>query len=409
MHIDISQDIQFPDVPVEYSDSVLPPSPPFEQNVGRGKEPKLQPGVKYFSDVVPQNIQWYWYPFYRRGAVNIDTATQGTGKSFKSCKVAAESSLGRRGQLPFQNLQYDWNPFFANSPEVTLLLNAEDDPDTEMVYRLMKCGADLSHIAYVETAAMNINFYNPLIEVWISESKCTAVWFDPFQQFFTGHDPYGNPLNMNDSASVRPVMTHLKQLARKYNVAIILICHPNKNSVHNSLHSTMGSNDITAAARSAVYTGIDPDNPENRIMALTKANAIPDSHKKSLIYRFDMDNGGIVFCGESELSADDVNTKRPKRVSEEDKSMSAKNVAKDWLNNKMDECGKMEVTEIIRMAERTDIKRSTLFEALKASPHIHSTGKANRYKRSYWYIDGHEPTEEELKIPRPPVQQELKP
>ena len=354
-----------------------------------------RPKVRSFADVVPKKQDWWWYPFIRNGAVNTFTALQGTGKSFLAGKAAAEASLGRRLTLPFQSLFYgDIMPWEMDcEPETTLLLNAEDDPDTETVHRLMAMGADLNYVKYVDVSDLNINVYDPCIEAWIKEVNPTSIWLDPIQQFFSGKDPHGTTMNMNDSASVRPALTHLKSIARRHNKAIVLICHPNKNNLQNALQSTMGSNDFTAAPRSAVYIGLNPDNKEQRIMTLVKSNSVPDKHKKSLAYEFDMDNGGIVFAGESDLQADDVKLFSKSKAKPDDEKKTAIEEAQITIDEAIETHGGCATSQQVQ-AYCTDkgISKPTMYRAKEKMTHVKSTRRGAI--PVYWYFEGNDPSEQ---------------
>ena len=343
-----------------------------------------------------KDIDWYWYPYIRRGTINSVVATQGTGKSYLMCKIAAMASRGQRHELPLHNKQYNYCP--GTDPEVTLYLNAEDDPEEDTRWRLELCGADLTKVATVDIHAMAINFYSPCIEHWIREARPSLMVFDPIQQFFVGVDPYGKALDMNDSTSVRPAFTHMRILAKKYNVAIVFIMHPNKNNMQSALHAAMGSNDMTAAPRSAVYIGRNPDDKEQRIIAVTKANSVPDAHQKSIAFRFDMERGGIVFDGESPLLADDIReTKRSSKPNDDltVKKAPAREEAEIWLENIIEEAGGyIQYSDIEKAYRRDKISRSAVHRAReKMDDFIKRTSKgANRVV--YWYFTGSEPPEQ---------------
>lgn len=386
---------------MSYKDYI--PEPPQEEPAAEPQQ--TAPKLLSYSDVIPEAIKWYWYPFIRRGTVSTITATQDTGKSFLMCKVVSMASKGERHKLPFHDLQYNYTPFDDNKPETTIYLNAEDDPSTDTIWRLQKCGADMQYIKYVDSKDMSFNLHSPYIEEWLKECRPSAVIFDPVQQFFVGKDPYGDKMNMNDSQSVRPALTHLKDLAKKYNTAIILICHTNKNSFHNALHSTMGSNDFTAAPRSAVFIGRNPDSPDpnnaERVITLTKANSVPDKHKKSLAYIFDMNNGGIVFTGESELKADDVTGRKQSSKADEVKETKTSKAeqAIEWLEEYLTANGGYAIVKDIHtQADADGIAVATLNRAFDSPKGKHikaynakAKGKGRRI--TYWYFIGKEPPE----------------
>jgi hypothetical protein len=344
----------------------------------------------WFDKVECKDIDWYWYPYIRRGAINAIVATQGTGKSYLMCMVAAIASRGKRHELPFQDRHSNYHPF--TEPEKTLYLNAEDDPEEDTRRRLDLCDADLSKIATVDLQAMAINFYDPSIEIWIKEANPSLVVFDPIQQFFTGIDPHGKALDMNDSASVRPIFTHIKMLAKKYNVAVVFIMHPNKNNMQSALYAAMGSNDMTAAPRSAVYIGRDPEDKERRIIAITKANSVPDRDQVSLAYKWDDEKGGIYFDGESDLQADDIRDTRRKNRTAGDIPPNKTQEAIVWLEDLLTaHNGYMLLKDIEKTRANTEITSYAMYEAKKkCKDFIKDTGKGKGII-TYWYIVGYEP------------------
>ena len=373
-----------------------PGSPKVDTATEQAKVSKL----KWFSDVTPREKQWFWYPYVRLGAITTITAVQATGKSLLICKLAAMASRGKRHELPFHDLWGGYIPF-DTEPEVTLYFNAEDDPAEETVYRLKACNADESKIAYIESKDMGINFYSSDIEDFIKESQAKLVVFDPVQQFFTGVDPSGVQLDMNNSSSVRPVMTILKDLARKYECAIVLICHPNKNNFQSALYSTMGSNDFTAAPRSALYLGRNPDDSEQRIIAVTKANSVPDFHQKSLSFLIDFKKGGIVFTGESDLQADDIReSRRSSHKNDEEKPQTQLELAQEIIDATINTGGGYaSVKDIEKACTSKDIPQATMYRAKSKMKHIRNRGKGGNSMGAYWYFEGHEPPEQmDLKI-----------
>ena len=69
---------------------------------------------------------------------------------------------------------------------------------------------------------------------------------------------------MNSANEVRETLKPLKQLAQKYNCAIVLIIRLNKNSGAKATPRNMGSTDFVASARSIL---IGTENPENTILS----------------------------------------------------------------------------------------------------------------------------------------------
>jgi hypothetical protein len=315
------------------------------------------------------------------------------------CKLAAMASQGQRGELPLFD-RWDRHgekhgPF--DKPETTIYLNVEDDPGVDTKKRLRLCGADMSKIHYVNAADLSLNFYSPAIEAWLQIAQPSAIIFDPVQQFFNGFSPDGTALDMNSSASVRPALTHLNALAKKYNTAVILICHPNKNSFNSALYSTMGSNDFTAAPRSALYIGRDPDNRERRVIAIAKANSVPDRDQSSLCFDIDFADGVIKWGGTTELQADDIrDSKRQSRKTVEGQATpkEKRTQGEIWLESLLEEAGGYMLFKDIQAAfTRDKIDRGAVYRAKEKMKFIKSTPKGNG-KMVFWYFDGYEPPEQ---------------
>ena len=98
---------------------------------------------------------------------------------------------------------------------------------------------------------------------------------------------------MNMANEVRNTLKPLKELAQKYNVAIILIMHLNKSSaITKATYRTMGSYDFVAMARSVLLITENPDNKSERLLIPIKTNIMKESEKNTLSFKIN-DNGII--------------------------------------------------------------------------------------------------------------------
>jgi RecA-family ATPase len=78
---------------------------------------------------------------------------------------------------------------------------------------------------------------------------------------------------MNSVSDVRSVLRVLQKLAQKYNCAIILVMHMNKNSGTNkATNRVMGSYDFVATCRSVILIENNPENPEEKLFIPIKCN-----------------------------------------------------------------------------------------------------------------------------------------
>jgi hypothetical protein len=207
------------------------------------------------SNVTPREVDFLWEPYFVRGAVNLLEGDPNVGKTYLLCEIAAAVSAGR--DLPGQA---------EAAPRNVLFMSAEDDPETTLVRRLMRMGADLSRITFstkffrLEEEALG------WIEKHIAEKRIELLILDPLLAYMQGG------IDMNKANETRPFMARLSELAKARNVTIIALRHLTKGEKDKAIFRGLGSIDITAAARSAVLIGEHPEDPGTRAMVHIKHN-----------------------------------------------------------------------------------------------------------------------------------------
>jgi putative DNA primase/helicase len=108
---------------------------------------------------------------------------------------------------------------------------------------------------------------------------------------------------------VASVLSPLSQLAQRWDVAILGLCHLTKGMAVRSLYRVQGSIAFVACARSVMAIGTDPEEPSKRILCHLKANVGPlgESHA------FTLEGGVLRWVGKSDLQAGDVLGPEPSR------------------------------------------------------------------------------------------------
>lgn len=152
---------------------------------------------------------------------------------------------------------------------------------------------------------------------------------------------------------IRPLMKRISVLAEKYQCAIILIGHMNKNSNGKSSYRGLGSIDFQAAARSVLIVGRVKDEPEIRVICHVKSSLAPEGD--AIAFRLDKEKG-FHWIGKYDISADDLLSGDGRGQ----KIRSAKDFLKEILAN-----GSMEQAKIAEEAEERGIKKKTLWNAKK--------------------------------------------
>lgn len=207
------------------------------------------------ANVTPRKVEYLWEPYFVRGAVNLLEGDPNVGKTYLLCEIAAAVSAGRA--LPGQDDVKGRNVLF---------MSAEDDPETTLVRRLKRMGANLRRITFATKFLRLEEEVLGWIETHIEQQKIALLILDPLLAYMQGG------IDLNKANETRPFMARLAELAKAKNVAVIALRHLNKADKDKAIFRGLGSIDITAASRSAVLIGEHPEDPTLRAMVHIKHN-----------------------------------------------------------------------------------------------------------------------------------------
>ncbi|MDD3747495.1 MAG: AAA family ATPase [Anaerostipes sp.] len=314
-----------------------------------------------FDDVEKENVTWLYHPYIPKGKITICGAYPGVGKTFLLCYMAACVSTGRQF--------FDIVPF-SGEPGKAIYLTTEDGIGDTIKPRLEACGANMKNIATVKSNTSSLTFDNPQIEDIVKEFQPDLFIFDPFQSFI------GEDVEMNASNKTRSKLNYIIEIAEKYNVAIVLICHFNKNQKGDAITRVMGSTDIMGVCRSFLALGIVPDNKDLRYMSHEKSSLAKNG--KTVLFEIVPDDGGIKFVDYSSYSMDEYaamakqNGKRAAPALEEAKAFIIRNMPE----------GKRLAADMETLAEANGFSKTTIYRA-RTSLKIKS--KQNGFKGKYYW------------------------
>lgn len=305
-------------------------------------------------DVEVEPICWLWYPFIPYGKVTIIQGDPGECKTTLVLQIIArltkgESIIDEDESLPI-NVIYQ---------------TAEDGLADTIKPRLLAANADCSKVLVIDDSDTPLTMRDARLEQAILETNAKLVVLDPIQGFL------GADVDMHRANEIRPIMTHISELAEKYKCAIILIWHMNKCSVGKSAYRGLGSIDFQAAARSVLVVGRIKDKPEIRVVCQTKSSLAPEA--KAVAFRLSEENG-FEWVGKYDVTADDLLSETAKGTK--------KQTAIDFLE-KLLASGQMSQAEIMELAEQKGISEKTLRNA-KEVLGIKSKRANNQW---YWSLD----------------------
>lgn len=336
------------------------------------------------SDVEEEEITWLYQPYVPRGKVTICAAYPGTGKTYLLCYMAACVSTGRDffNQVPF-----------SADPGRVIYLTAEDGIGDTIKKRLRICGANMDNIATVVEQKTQLAFDSPEIEEFMRDYKPDLMIFDPFQAYI------GEEVDMNAPNKTRDKLGLISSLAEKYDVAVVLICHFNKNGKGDAITRVLGSTDIMGICRSYIALGPVPGEDDMKFMSHEKSSL--EKRGKTILFEIDPDKGGVVYLGENNLTMDDYTAIRNKKRARDAPALEA---AKQFIVNNMPE-GRRLAQELKTLAEANKISDSSLKRARQELGIISQKEKEFPF-RSIWVLPGHEddqtdnpePKQEELDL-----------
>lgn len=215
------------------------------------------------SNVELEDIQWVWPGRLAEGAIANLSGDPGEAKSRITYDLAARVTTG----LAMPGCSE------GSPPAGVVLLQAEDHVHAVVKPTLAAAGANVDRIfVYDPKAFAGQPLALPddwkLIEEAVDEVQAKLVVIDPVTAFFT--------CNQNSDRAVREALKPLLELAHTRKLAVLLVCHLNKQRSPNVLYKAAGSIAWVAASRAAMMAIPDPasSDPYRHLLVQTKTNLV---------------------------------------------------------------------------------------------------------------------------------------
>lgn len=313
------------------------------------------------DQVEEKPVQWLFHPYIPKGKITLCAAYPGVGKTYLLCYIAACVSTGK----PFFN-----STPFRNDPGRVIYLTTEDGVGDTLKPRMRACGANMENIATVIDDEASLTFDSPEIEEFVKELSPDLIIFDPFQSYI------GENVEMNAANKTRSVLNHIVALAEKYNIAIVLICHFNKNQKGDAITRIIGSTDIVGVCRSYLALGTVPGNKELRYMSHEKSSL---AHKGlTVLFEISPEEGGIKYVDTTQYTMDDYTS----MASQTKRQAPALEECKDFIMRNMPE-GKRLAKEMEELLKANSFSEAT-YKRAKAALNIISK-RIGFGKGAIWY------------------------
>jgi hypothetical protein len=224
--------------------------------------------VTRLSTVWPERVRHLWKPYLPLGRPVAVEGDPGIGKSSLVAKIIAHLTSGQA----FPNVLHGQvsQPFPACN---VCILTAEDDAGDTILPRVAVNGGDSSRVYLIDGWHQPDGAQGPvtmqdldLLKEAFEQFAPRLLVFDPVQSFF------GRRVDMNSASDTRPVLDDVIALCKSHDCTPLFVRHIGKARRDKALYAGLGSIDITAAMRSVLFLGQDPDNETRRVVAQSKAN-----------------------------------------------------------------------------------------------------------------------------------------
>lgn len=294
-------------------------------------------------DVEPEVIDWLWYPYIPFGKITIIEGDPGLGKSWLTMSLAKVVSQGSK--LPH-------NPAGTTKGPV-VIMSAEDGLADTIKPRLKTLGSRGEDIMAIPEPITLTPGACEAITQMLEEIKPKLIIIDPLVAYM------GGKVDLHKANETREIMNRLARLAEATHAAVVCVRHLSKGAKDKAIYRGLGSIDLTAAARSCLAIGRNPEDPnEGRVICHIKSNLAPLG--KPIGYYLRPGSKAPFEWGE-QLSVD-VNAV----LSQEPTNMKGQiEEAKEFLNNLLTEKGEMTTAQIKREAESRGVTWESIRKAKK--------------------------------------------
>lgn len=326
-----------------------------EEKQGKDEEEKPRRFLsKTMDEVVEEELDWIWHPYLAKGELSILEGDPGLGKSYMAQMVAGAIVDGKRlptdrptGRKPIKGK--------------VAYFDMENSAGTVTKRRLVDNNVVNLRDYLQEETPFSIDDEDALDEVYeaLEELRPTLVVFDTLNTYIGKADTH-------KASEVQQAFTHFKQIAKDFNCAVLVLRHLTKSKGGDkAIYRGQGSIAFTGLARVVMTVGQMPEDPDIRVMAVTKINVTrPPKALCFTIQEMPKERSLFVWGEHVNLSSDEI-LSAPATGDKKGAASEAVEEAKAFLQEVLED-GPEEEAKIKRMAEKRAISGRTLKRAADA-------------------------------------------
>ena len=304
-------------------------------------------------------VQWVLPGRIPLGMVTVLAGKSGIAKSTMAIDWAAQLTRGRAAGA------------LAGQPAAVIICSAEDTEAYTLVPRLTAAQADLTKVHFIRLhrggldGSLTIPDDLDILTRAVHQTGAKFVIIDPLMAHLSAR------LNSWSDHEIRQAFTPLARLAETLSVTILIIAHLNKDATKDALDRIGGSIATGNAARSVLFAGKDPNDPDGlgRMLAHPKCNVGAEQptlryHTEVVLLPHDpepIETTKIVWDGEAPgMTAEDLVAKS-EPISREDKAQAV-----TWLETALPVGTRRKQPDLEAAATHAGISRWALWKAKSA-------------------------------------------
>jgi hypothetical protein len=251
-----------------------PASPDLQQPTNEPRRPQ-RPSFVYGHEIGEAGVEpvrWLWEPYLAFGALSVLDGDPEVGKSLLTVDIAAR--LGTLRDFP-DGKPAPFNPAKPRGFVRAVFVNGEDPVRAAILPRLLTAGGLPVNVMFLgglgETNGRAVLFPDDLglLADMLGHFPGSFVVLDTLMALLSPSIAAGN------NQAIHDLLTPLARIAAETRSCILMLRHLNTRQSRRALYRGVGSIGILGACRTGLIVERHPDDPERRVLAMTKTNLGP--------------------------------------------------------------------------------------------------------------------------------------
>lgn len=307
----------------------------------RDEKPLKRFNFTPISEIQEEEIDWLWWPYLAKRQLTILEGDPGLGKSYLAQMVAAKVAAGER--IPSVR---------KGQPVVkggVVYFDLENDARAVTKPRLRMNGYG------------HLSNYHPVEEPFSidDDSAMEEIYEDleiiqPRLIVFDTLNTYIGKADTHKASETAQAMGIFKKLAMDFDCAVLVLRHLVKSG-GAAINAGQGSMSFTGSARIVLSCGVDPNDSDTRMMAVTKTN-LSVKPKEALAFRIEgksNDDSEFIWGGFQEMNSQEI-IDAAREMRKTGTAGSHMQDAMEFLENAITD-NPTEVDKLMRMAEKRSV------------------------------------------------------